>query len=806
MPLLWLSLAFLSGILLAVIVQIPPAAWWGLAGLWLAGWIVRRILSRVNPFRAVGSHRLVHGVSITLDRLKERLAPLASRLPLPFELLLVFMMLGGVRYTSAQPVFSQEAAAWYNDLDTRFVVEGVVIAMPDVRDNYTNLQMRIERLHAAQDQLFRPIKGMLWVQTGSDQDWRYGDRLQLEGYLETPPEDEAFSYREYLSRQGFYSMMRNPEVHLLRHDQANPILGWILAFKQRALKVTYRLYPDPEASLLAGILLGVETGMPQDLQQAFAATGMTHIIAISGFNITIISGLFILVFGRLLGRSKGALAAAAGIGLYTILVGADASVVRAALMGGLSLLAVQFGRRQDGINSLAFVAALMALVNPNVLWDAGFQLSFTATLGLVLYADPLSQWFTRVASRFLPATAAARLAKPVGEYFLFTLAAQVLTLPVILYHFQRLSWVSLLANPLILPAQPPVMVMGGISVLAGMVFQPVGQVLAAGAWPFIVYTNRMVALLARVPAGNLNVGEIALLWVGLYYLALIGLTFFPVARSVLRRRISLAASAAAVGILAILVWRAYFIAPDGRLHITFLDVGTGEAIYIQSPEGRRMLLNGGPSTSRLSDALGRRMPLNDRSLDFLVVSGGESAQLGALPRLIDRVPPDNVLWAGPTFASPSARALQQGLVAAEILVIQAQTGQALDLGKGIRLKVLGAGSRGAVFLLEWDHFRLLLPLGITLEMIDALDGGQTVGPVTALLLADNGYAPSNPPDWLGVLHPQLVVLSVGAGDPQGLPDPALLESLQGYSLLRTDRNGWIELITDGEQMEVKVEK
>jgi competence protein ComEC len=339
-----------------------------------------------------------------------------------------------------------------------------------------------------------------------------------------------------------------------------------------------------------------------------------------------------------------------------------------------------------------------------------------------------------------------------------------------------------------------------------MIFQPMGWVLAAGAWPFVVYTNRMVELLARVPGGNLNVGEIALIWIGLYYLVVLGLTFLPAARLVLRKRISLAAPAAVVCILGIVVWRAYFLAPDGQLHITFLDVGTGEAIYIQSPEGRRILLNGGPSMSRLTDALGRRMPLNDRALDFLVVSGGESAQLGALPRLIDRVPPDNVLWVGPTFASPSARALQQGLVAAEIPVIQAQTGQALDLGKGIRLKVLAVGSRGAVFLLEWGHFKLLLPLGIMLDMMDALEGGQAVGPVTALLLADNGYAPSNPPEWLGALQPQLAVLSVGAGDPQGLPDSELLESVKDYSLLRTDRNGWIELTTDGEQLEVEVER
>jgi competence protein ComEC len=173
----------------------------------------------------------------------------------------------------------------------------------------------------------------------------------------------------------------------------------------------------------------------------------------------IIAALFMTGFGRLFGPRKGALAALLGIAAYTLLAGAGPPVVRAAIMGGLALFARQVGRRQDGLNSLAFTAALMAACDPQLPWHAGFQLSFAATLGLVLYAEPLTQAFqrlvakrgARIASRLSP-VAIQRISRLVGEYFLFTLAAQVMTLPVTLYHFGQASLSALLANPLVLPA------------------------------------------------------------------------------------------------------------------------------------------------------------------------------------------------------------------------------------------------------------------------------------------------------------------------------------------------------------------
>jgi len=178
-----------------------------------------------------------------------------------------------------------------------------------------------------------------------------------------------------------------------------------------------------------------------------------------------------------------------------------------------------------------------------------------------------------------------------------------------------------------------------------------------------------------------------------------------------------------------------------------LNIGNGDALLVQTPTGRYLLIDGGASVNRLSDGLGRRLPLASRRLDYLVVAATGDEQVAALPRVLERFPLDNVLWAGPPAGTYEALKLSEFLAERRIPVVQAQAGQVLDLGAGARLEVLAATRRGAVLLLEWGNFRALLPIGLDFESMEALleDRGQP--PVTALLLTDGGYAPLNPPQW-----------------------------------------------------------
>jgi competence protein ComEC len=259
-------------------------------------------------------------------------------------------------------------------------------------------------------------------------------------------------------------------------------------------------------------------------------------------------------------------------------------------------------------------------------------------------------------------------------------------------------------------------------------------------------------------------------------------------------------------VLVIMIWRAAFTTPDGNLHITFLDVGSADAILIETPGGRNILVNGGPSASMLSDGLGRRLPPNNRRLDWLIIASTQENQLSGLPRVVERITPENVLWAGNVEASFSARNLDEWFVDQNIPVAQAETGSELDLGEGAVLHILNVNLRGAVLLLEWNEFRALLPVGMNFTGLEELEYGEEIEKVSLLLIADSGYGPINPPEWIANLNPQIIVLSVAAGDKDGLPYDDILESTEEYSLLRTDLNGWIEVTTDGEEMWVEVKK
>jgi competence protein ComEC len=792
MPLIWISLSFLAGILLARGVYLSNWTWLLLAALiFLLSLFLRHLITR-NPDT---TSRIIHHT---------------SQLPTFYFLLPFFLLLGSAYYQFRQPNIDAFHVAFYNDREYDLLITGHLTRLPDYRDRYTNLRIEVEAVDSGSGDM--PVSGLLLVRVQPNQTYEYGERIRLRGQLKTPPESEEFSYRDYLARFGIHSYMTQAEVTRLPGTGGNSIYAQTYKLKTRLLENTYRLFPDPEASLLAGILLGVQTGLSAKLQQAFKDTGTAHIIAISGFNIAIIAGLFFSIFKNLTNERLGAILAVVGIFFYAFLVGGDAAVMRAAFMGSVSLFARQVGRRNDGMNALMMVALLMALINPLVLWDVSFQLSFFATLGLILYSEPFSDFTNRIIERIIKEDTST-ITRIINENVTLTFAAQLTTIPIMAYHFKRISLISFIANPFILPVQPPVMIVSGLALLVSVVFYPLGQLIAWIAWPFSAYSIRVVELFDKVPHGVIVLGDSSIWFVILFFAPLLTLTFgWSSIRDWLQRTagalraVALTSAFSLLFVCMILFWRASATAGDGQFHITFLEVGSADAVLIQTPEGRNILINGGASVTELSDELGRRLPFFSRRLDWLIIASTQESQLAALPRVVEIYPPDNVLWSGNTQASFSAQRLDEFFALKGISVTRAEEGQRLELGENSFIEIQAVGPRGSVVLIQYGSFRALLPIGLSQGMLEEMEYGNVIGKVDVLLLSESGYAPTNPPDLFENMTPQLVVLSVAAGDPNGLPSLDVLETLDGFSLLRTDRNGWIDVSTDGVEMRVTVER
>ncbi len=743
------------------------------------------------------------------------------------------LLLGALRYQLAIPnEQSPDFVGYYNDQGW-VTVEGVVRGYPDVRDTWTNLELEAEQIEL--EGKVRQVHGTVLVRASRYPAYHYGDRLRVAGLLETPPELEGFSYRDYLERRGVYAIVYRPQIERRATGEGSLFWTAIYAVKDRAGEVVARLVPEPEASLMQGILLGIESGIPQDLYDDYNATGTSHIIVISGSNITIIAALFAAAFGRLLGKRRAYWFTLAGILIYVLLVGADAAVVRAGVMGGLYITALHLGRRATAYVSLFASGIFLTAVNPQALWDAGFQLSFAATLGLILFTPTIERAFERGLERVVSAHRARRAVRYLNDVLIVTLAAQVFTLPLIVYKFGRLSLVAPLTNLLIMPAQPPIMIWGGAATLVGLMplpsaaLEPLARILAGFPWLCLAYTNAVVRGMAAWPFASLQVGHASAGRLVFYYGVILAAVWtLRQRRGYVRRawrwlttRWSTSAVLGVPLVASVLIWMAILQLPDGKLHVAFLDVGQGDAILITAPDGRQVLVDGGPSPTALTSALGREMPFWDRSLDLLVLTHPDADHLTGLVEVLARYRVDGWLDNGrpdeDTLYAECLGLLAEGAVPRQMVA----AGSRLDLGNGLVVEVLhppaelmtgtqaDSNNNSVVLRLTWGEARFLLTGDVEAEAERQLAAsGQ---PLTAdvLKVAHHGGGGSSTAEFLAAVAPRYAVVSAGADNRFGHPKPDVLDRLAGLgdvTVLRTDEQGTIEFITDGQQLWVRTER
>jgi competence protein ComEC len=547
---------------------------------------------------------------------------------------------------------------------------------------------------------------------------------------------------------------------------------------------------------------------------------MTHIIAISGFNIAILVGIVVWLGQPLMGRRAVFWFTLLVVALYSVLVGAGSSVLRAAVMGLLLMISLRFlGRRTFALAPLIVAGFVMTLAHPDALWDIGFQLSFAATLGILLYVSPASEWMHRQLAPRLGREATRQTMRIVSDLVIVTLAAQLLVLPLLVYHFESLSPISPLANLLILPVQPGVMTFGGLATLTGMVYAPVGQAIGWVAWLFLAYTTGMVSLLADIPWASVPVRLSPAVLLS-YYVLVFCVTWLAYQRKerrevvigYLRENIGAGAVLAAGGIVAILAVLWAFSLPDGNLRVAFLDVGQGDAILIQTPGGRQLLVDGGPQPALLAERVSEQMPFWDREVDLVVATHPDNDHVAGLPAIFERFRVDMLLTNGELLdVTPAYRVLLVEAQADGAEIHEAVIGERLDLGDGVMIEVLHPGeernlenrNENSVSLrLTYGDFSLLLTGDSAEEAERAMVASGLALRALVFKAGHHGSNTSSNDFFLAAVRPQIVIVSAGIDNRYGHPHPEVLEraAAVGAQILRTDELGTIEVITDGREM------
>lgn len=768
---------------------VPPALAW-LSGIVLA--------SRVElPFPFILALSVL--ALLSAFALKER------------RLILLFLFfLGIARLSVARAPVNSHHLAYYNDRPEPVTIKGLVSAPPLEKERA--LQLRVSAFSISLGGEEVRVKGDFIASVPLLSDYRYGDVIEASGELVTPPIWEDFSYRDYLARKGVFSILREPQIRLLERGRGNPLKHWLFSIREKAHKTLLSVYPEPEASLLAGVLLGLDRGIPGEIMESFRRTGTSHIIAISGFNIAILAGFL----GKLLsglGKRRAWPIIVTVLFFYAFLVGAEPPVLRAAVMGSLYVLAEAVGREAFSLNSLAFAAMVMSAANPEVLWDPGFQLSFAATLGLILLVPPAEEW---VKKRFhLP----KRWENILKETILVTGAAQIATLPLTVSHFNLLSIVSPIANFLVIPAQPGVMIGGGIGLLAGLLYAPLGKVAGIVGWAHAAYTIKVVELLASPPWAAVHLkgqgGEISLAcFLGLSILFIL-VKAGQRAGKILIRFWRFGATSTLLISLTILIWSGALLSPDGYLHVVFCDVGQGDGIFILTPRGHKILIDGGPSPSRFLECVGKRLPFWDRSIDLVILTHPDIDHLTGLVPVLERYQVKAVLESGIKGDTPAWENWHKSIESRGITRYEARRGTIVRFRDGLLMQVIHPeniftcpddNACSVAVRASYGKASFLFTGDINAEVESELVESGLELSSAVLKVSHHGARNATSQDFLKAVKPMVAVISVGKDNPFGHPAKAVLERLRGVKIMRTDLDGTVEIITDGRYLWVKTER
>ena len=726
---------------------------------------------------------------------------------------------------------------FYND---RGITEmkGMVSEEPDVRDKNTRLLLSVKEIRIEDGR--REVDGEALVFVSRYPEYHYGDVLKVTGIPATPQQFDDFDYSGYLEHQGIYTVVFYPSVELLDTEKGFAPLAWIYSLRTGLAENIAETLPEPQASLAQGIILGMRGNIPEELRENFAASGAAHLLAISGLHLGIMAGVLLAIGIMLFGKRHYLYVwlAIGAIWFYVVITGVHLPVVRGAIMATLFLLAEFLGRQRSAIVALTLAAAVMVGVSPYILGDASFQLSFLAMAGLVFIFPVLrnaGRNETRRVfgedSRALPAVNA------ITDAVSATLGALLAVWPVVAHYFGIVSLAAPFTTLLALPALPMIIVLGGLTGILGFASAVVAQGFGWLVWLFLSYMLMVVNGLATPAISAIEIGPVSPVFLGIYYALLTLVIWIHRNRNRLFKRIRESAEQpiahvpfrlprtakwVVIPLIAAAVLTVYTAAtmPDDKLHVSFLDVGEGDAILIRKGN-RQVLVDGGPSPQAIRLELGKQMPYWDRTIELLVLTHPHSDHMTGLVEVIRCYRVTGIMEPDCDYDSPLYREWQRLIDEKRIAVTTARAGLIIDMGDGIIIEVLNPTARNEGETLDIDNNSAVLRL--TTDDISFLLTGDIMREAeweiirrgyapnsTVLKAAHHGSDTSTTAEFLVAVDPHVAVISCGRDNKHGHPNEDVLSRLErevgAGNIYRSDVHGTVEFITDGERLWVETER
>lgn len=634
----------------------------------------------------------------------------------------------------------------------------------------------------------------------------YGKVRELRGYNNPGQIDMTVA----LKREGITARMSVQEQNI-KLNTAYAGYSWRAAladWQAGIVRALQKVMPVNDAAILTAVLFGGYQGINKSVVDDFAATGLIHILSVSGAHIALVAGL-IRWFGNQLrlGSRTTTVVAVLAIVFYACISGFTPPVIRSMIMGIISLLAILVERESYAPAALAITALGMLVYQPLLLYDISFQLSFAATAGLVFLYKPTYDYL----SAFLPAWLAGPLA--------VTASAQLGVLPIIAWYFNNFSLISFAANILVLPVVELVIILGLTGVIIYTVVPVIGNLVFVISSLLIGLVMMLTAFLAAVPYSSVYIPSVGISGSAAYYLLLAWFYGWrplavPGPGQLVRQRPGTCATTAIViiGLLAVYTWY------PRPLSVHFIDVGQGDAALIITPRGKTVLVDTGGSFSSSNYDIGERVVApylkhyGVTTVDYLILTHGHQDHAGGAAGIAGRVSVNKVMLPREEY-SQAVQALVHTKPA--IAIIPTYTDQRFQLdgvdvgiehavGENGRNQAVTGNEVSSVVRVSYGRHSFLITGDLEAKGEEALLAAKEVKPCTVLKVGHHGSKTSTTAAFLQALAPEYAVISVGYANRFGHPHPETIRRLTDRQtvIYRTDTHGAVVFKSDGRKLEV----
>lgn len=735
----------------------------------------------------------------------------------------------------------------------RVTLAGRVAAEPDVREDKVFYLFEAKEIITAGGR--QEIYGTVRLSAAdSDRIYSYSDIIKVTGLIALPESagnPGGFDYRTYLERQGIRAVLMargTDAVQVIGRGTANPVLKTVLALKQKLVKASVTSLPTSQARIMSGIIFGIQGPIDRETRRSFSETGLVHILSVSGLHVGLVLGaIIILLF--VLGVSPRLTAPLATPVLisYALMTGFNPAVMRATIMALLLLWGHHLGRDRDWPTTMAAAALVLLLWKPLQIYHPGFQLSFAATWGILYLGPALCTALRNFLKGFSPAvttTVSSMLAVP--------LAAQLATVPLVAWYYNFISPVSVPANLLAVPLVGLIMILGILAAVLGLVWPPLAGLANAGTSVLLDLFLWLVNFFQGLPGAVVYLAAPPVLLAAVWYAGLFTVVRLHGCGADVQKRLKGWAVAAAFFsvVLLLIIWP---VKGRGELTVHFLDVGQGDCILVQTPEGKNTLIDTGgrPGETGGGGGVGdqvvapylRRIGVN--RIDVLVLThphddhcGGAFFLVKSFPVALTVIPPgyeepagDKKSFAGGEAVSrPGSTgnygdetstgypALMEEIKALDIPVRTAFSGDKLILERGVEIEILSpeklanemggdANNSSLVLKLTYGCRSFLFTGDIEKEAQEILERRGEELKADVLKVPHHGSS-SVTGKFLKLVKPAEAVISVGAHNTFGHPAQSTLDMLKqaGSRIYRTDLDGAVIVETDGDKIEISTGK